>query len=126
MTTVEPVEPYWVDKVAPDETIRATCEFDFLGYSDSKGTLTLTQKPEDLLTIVGEFEGVNPGLHALKIHEFGDLTYGCESTGEVWNPYGSSQGHSHHDINKRRVGDLEQVQVRFDKGAEYKNRDIYA
>lgn len=73
--------------------------------------------------MLGEFTGINPGLHGLKIHEFGDLEYGCESTGEVFNPFNGKSGESHGDIYERRVGDIEQVQGRWDFGAEYKSRD---
>ena len=107
MMTAEPVDAYWEDKVAPDEEIRATCRFDYFGYSHSSGTITLTQKPNDNLTMIGEFSGLGLGKHALKIHEFGDLEHGCESTGDVYNPFGMKQGHSHFDINDRRVGDCE-------------------
>lgn len=76
--------------------------------------------------MIGEFEHLEPGLHALKIHEYGDVEYGCDSTGPVFNPMGEERGHSHDDITHRRMGDLEHVQSRFDTGAEYKNRDQYA
>ena len=39
--------------------------------------------------MIGGFEGLEPGLHALKIHEFGDLEYGCDSVGGVYNPFGA-------------------------------------
>ena len=121
---VEPVDNYWKYAPKEDEEIIASCEFDFLGYSHSSGTLELRQKPHDLTSIIGEFEMIKPGLHALKIHEFGDLEYGCESTGDVYNPFGAYRGHSHEDIHDRRVGDIEQLQARFDTNAEYKNRDL--
>ena len=121
---VEPVDNYWKYAEKEDEESIASCEFDFLGYSHSSGYLELRQKPHDLTSIIGEFEMIKPGLHALKIHEFGDLEYGCESTGDVYNPFGAYRGHSHEDIHDRRVGDIEQVQARFDTNAEYKNRDL--
>ena len=74
--------------------------------------------------MIGEFWGVKPGMHAIKIHEFGDLEYGCESTGGVYNPFGAKQGHAHFDIYDRRVGDLEQMSVRWSTESEYKNRDL--
>ena len=74
--------------------------------------------------MTGEIEGVYPGIHALKIHEFGDLEYGCESTGYVFNPFGSYAGDSHEDIRKRRVGDVEQVKVNNDGTAVYQTRDL--
>lgn len=79
-----------------------------------------------MVTFIGEFENLQPGLHALKVHEFGDIEYGCDSLGPVFNPFGMERGHSHNDLTHRRVGDLEQVQARFDTNAEYKNRDGYA
>ena len=105
----EPVDNYWKSASKEDETVRASCEFDFLGYSYSSGSLELVQKPYDLTSIIGEFEGLKPGLHALKIHEFGDLEYGCESAGDVYNPFGSYHGQSHEDIHDRRVGDIEHI-----------------
>ena len=45
----------------------------------------------------------------MKIHEYGDLEYGCNSVGPVFNPFGMERGHSHDDINFRRVGDMENV-----------------
>jgi Cu-Zn family superoxide dismutase len=118
------VDNYWKTAPKVEETIIASCEFDFLGYSYSMGRIELKQKPGDLTSMIGEFEHIEPGLHALKIHEYGDLEYGCESTGDVFNPYGAPWGHSHLDIHDRRVGDIEQLQARWDKGAEYKNRDL--
>ena len=121
---VEPVDNYWKSAPEEKEEIIASCEFDFLGYSHSSGSLELRQKPHDLTSMIGEFKNIQPGLHALKIHENGDLEYGCESAGYVYNPFGAKHGHSHFDINDRRVGDLENLQARFDTGAEYKNRDL--
>lgn len=51
------------------------------------------------------------------------MEYGCESLGDVFNPFGSPHGHSHDDIYARRAGDIEQVQARWDTNAEYKCRD---
>lgn len=121
--TYEPVSDYWKTWEKPDEKINATCEFDFQGYSHSSGRVELSQEAGDLVTMIGEFENISPGLHGIKIHEFGDLEYGCESTGNVFNPFYSPQGDSHEDVTKRRVGDIEQVQARWDLGAEYKCRD---
>jgi Cu-Zn family superoxide dismutase len=120
---VVPVDNYYQYAEKADETIIASCEFDFLGYSHSSGRVELKQIPGDLTSIIGEFENVNPGLHAFKIHEFGDLEYGCDSTGDVFNPFGAYRGHAHLDIHNRRVGDLEDCQARWDLGAEYKVRD---
>jgi len=123
-TNTAAVDPYYAYVDTQTKPVSAICEFDFLGYSDAQGTLTLTQEPYgDAVDIQGNFKHLSPGLHAMKIHEFGDLEHGCDSTGDVFNPFGSIQGNSHDHIHERRVGDCEQVQARFDRGAEYKNRD---
>jgi len=109
-----PVDVYYRAIPKVKETIVASCEFDFLGYSHSTGRIELRQEPGDLTSFIGEFDGLKPGLKALKIHEFGDLEYGCESTGDVFNPFGAKQGHSHMDIYDRRVGDIEQLSGRWD------------
>jgi len=38
------------------------------------------------LLVTGEFERLSPGSHDLKVHEYGDLTDGCDSTGEPIGP----------------------------------------
>lgn len=121
---VEPIDPFYNnadDK--SDETIVASCTFDFLGFSHSEGRLELKQLPGDLTSIIGTFDFIKPGNHALKIHEYGDIEYACSSVGPVFNPYGAKRGHSDDDIYLRRIGDLEQVMGRWDTSAEFKNRD---
>ena len=120
----EPTDDYYLTLEPPKDDLTATCEFDFLGYSEAKGRITLTQEIKDgLIDMQGEFTGMTPGLHALRVQEWGDMEHGCASTGEIYNPFGSPHGHSHFDIDNRRVGDIEHIQARFDQGAEYKNRD---
>lgn len=119
----EPVSDYWKNWEKPEETVRATCEFDFLGYSESTGRIELTQKAGDLVTMLGDFTGISPGLHGLKIQEFGDLEQGCASTGDVFNPFDAPHGDSHMDVTMRRVGDIEQLIGRWTVDAEYRVRD---
>ena len=120
------VDPYYLENSKPAEgTIKAECVFDFLGYSGSSGRVTLIQGKDDLTSIIGEdFKGLQPGLHALKIHTYGNLEDGCEGLGQVFNPFGSERGHSHEDITFRRVGDLENISARFDTTGETKKRDM--
>lgn len=71
--TAEPVDAYYLTEAPKTETIRASCEFDFLGYSESSGRIEFAQEVDDLVSLSGEFTGLKPGLHAMKVHEFGDL-----------------------------------------------------
>ena len=84
-----PVDSYYRATPKLKETIKAACEFDFLGYSHATGRIALSEAPKDLTELAGEFTGLSPGIHALKIQEFGDLEHGCESTGKVYNPFGA-------------------------------------
>lgn len=56
------------------------------------------------VVITGYVEGLSPGKHGLHIHEFGDFSRGCLSTGPHYNPYGNDHG-GPEDVN-RHVGDL--------------------
>ena len=122
MASAITVDPYWSHNGMSDEKIIASCEFEFY-QSYSSGHLVLSQKPGDNTLFNGNFTGLKPGIHALKIHEFGDLSHGCSSVGEVYNPFFAHHGHSNETMKDRMVGDIEQVQARYDKNAEYKNRD---
>lgn len=44
--------------------------------------------------------------HAMHIHEFGNLTEGCHSTGGHYNPHGEKHGSRYIHGVKRHVGDL--------------------
>uniref|UniRef100_A0A8B9YP46 Superoxide dismutase copper chaperone n=1 Tax=Bos mutus grunniens TaxID=30521 RepID=A0A8B9YP46_BOSMU len=46
--------------------------------------------PERCL-IEGTIDGLQPGLHGLHVHQFGDLTRNCNSCGDHFNPDGISQ-----------------------------------
>jgi len=111
------------------ETIKATCDFEFVNdykkdYKYVTGSVKLVQDFYENTSIIGEFTGLTPGLHAFKIMEYGDLTEGCESTGDVYNPFYAKAGFAGDDINDRRVGDIEQIQVNYKGDAkQVKMRD---
>src|SRR6056300_443838 len=83
------------------EHVTAMC---VLEQSDTvKGTILLRQLQEGQGTvIVGRITGLEPGEHGFHIHEFGDLTNGCESAGGHYNPDDVDHG----DLDKGHVGDL--------------------
>ncbi len=79
-----------------------------LVHSDKvKGKFLFKQKSGGPTMIVGQVTGLEPGLHGFHIHEFGDLSNGCESAGAHYNPDGVDHG----DIEKGHVGDLGNIEA---------------
>lgn len=68
------------------------------------GVARFVQVSEDLCVIDGTIDGLSPGLHGLNIHELGDLSQGCSSTGDHYNPW--SCRHGAPEDSERHVGDL--------------------
>lgn len=51
------------------------------------GNLLIVQSVENgPVTITGSIYGLSPGLHGFHVHEKGDLSNGCVSTGKHFNP----------------------------------------
>ena len=83
-----------------EEPVTAVC---VLEHGDSvEGTILLKQQANGPTLIVGKITGLQPGEHGFHIHEFGDLSKGCESAGGHYNPDGVDHG----DIDNGHVGDL--------------------
>ena len=121
----EPVDAYYYkDEANVDETIIASCEFDFQGFQKADGRIELKQEVDDLTSLSGEFDGIKPGQHLLKIHELGDLEWGCQDVGSVFNPFKARSGESDQDILERRVGDIMGVKGNKDGAATYYSRDL--
>ena len=82
------------------KTVIAQCD---LEHSDKvKGTILFMQAPGTTTLIKGTVTGLEPGLHGFHIHEFGDMSKGCESMGGHYNPDGVDHG----DEQEGHVGDL--------------------
>jgi Cu-Zn family superoxide dismutase len=83
-----------------ETTVIAQCE---LQHSDTvKGNILLMQAPGTPTLIKGTITGLEPGEHGFHIHEFGDMSKGCESMGAHYNPDGVDHG----DLGDGHVGDL--------------------
>ena len=82
-----------------EETVHAYCEFE---HGEITGAVNLQQEPGQATRISGKVEGLEPGEHGFHIHEFGDLSDGCDSAGGHYNPDGVDHG----DLEKGHVGDL--------------------
>lgn len=67
-----------------------------------KGQILFMQRPGEPTLIKGRVTGLEPGKHGFHIHEFGDLSNGCDSAGPHYDPDGVDHG----DVDKGHVGDL--------------------
>ena len=82
------------------DTVIAQCD---LQHSDTvKGTILFMQAPGTATLIKGTITGLEPGEHGFHIHEFGDMSKGCESMGGHYNPDGVDHGNT----DSGHVGDL--------------------
>jgi len=92
-----------------ETTVIAQCE---LQHSETvKGSILFMQAPGTPTLIKGTITGLQPGDHGFHIHEFGDMSKGCESMGAHYNPDGVDHG----DENEGHVGDLGNITA-DDKG----------
>ena len=87
-----------------------------LQHSDTvKGSILFMQAPGTPTLIKGTITGLQPGEHGFHIHEFGDMSKGCESMGGHYNPDGVDHG----DINEGHVGDLGNITADEDGTASF-------
>jgi len=85
----------------------AVCILD--DYEKSKGIVRFVQITDDRILIEATISGLPPGLHAIIVHELGDLSRGAESTGGHFNPYRKTHGGP--DDTEKHAGDLGNIEV---------------
>lgn len=66
--------------------------------------------PAHLLHITGYIMNLPKGLHGFHVHEFGDVSNGCTSAGEHFNPTGTHHGAPNAVV--RHVGDLGNIEAK--------------
>jgi Cu-Zn family superoxide dismutase len=77
------------------------------------GWVSLTQDSYDAPTYIrANLTGLTPGKHGIHVHEFGDITNGCESTGVHFNPFNKVHGGPDDEI--RHYGDFGNIDVGTD------------
>ncbi|PIN04294.1 Cu2+/Zn2+ superoxide dismutase SOD1 [Handroanthus impetiginosus] len=74
------------------------------GNSKVEGVVTLTQEDDGPTTVNVRVTGLTPGKHGFHLHEYGDTTNGCMSTGAHFNPNGLTHGAPEDKV--RHAGDL--------------------
>lgn len=86
------------------------------GNSSVEGVATLTQEDDGPTTVNVRITGLTPGPHGFHLHEFGDTTNGCISTGAHFNPQSLTHGAPEDEI--RHAGDLGNIVANADGVAE--------
>nr|1SRD_A Chain A, Copper,zinc Superoxide Dismutase [Spinacia oleracea]1SRD_B Chain B, Copper,zinc Superoxide Dismutase [Spinacia oleracea]1SRD_C Chain C, Copper,zinc Superoxide Dismutase [Spinacia oleracea]1SRD_D Chain D, Copper,zinc Superoxide Dismutase [Spinacia oleracea]prf//1206267A superoxide dismutase,Cu/Zn [Spinacia oleracea] len=86
------------------------------GTSNVEGVVTLTQEDDGPTTVNVRISGLAPGKHGFHLHEFGDTTNGCMSTGPHFNPDKKTHGAPEDEV--RHAGDLGNIVANTDGVAE--------
>ncbi|KAL0417665.1 UNVERIFIED_CONTAM: Superoxide dismutase [Cu-Zn], chloroplastic [Sesamum radiatum] len=86
------------------------------GTSNVEGVVTLTQEDAGPTTVNVRITGLTPGKHGFHLHEYGDTTNGCISTGPHFNPNGLTHGAPEDEV--RHAGDLGNIVANADGVAE--------
>ena len=97
------------------ETVKALCEFEHT-TGEVKGLIYLKQEAGKPTVIHGNITGLTEGEHGFHIHEFGDLSKGCESAGGHYNPDNVSHG----NLEEGHVGDLGNIVADSSGNAQFK------
>ena len=71
--------------------------------------MRFTQTDLETCIIDGTLDGLNPGEHGLAIHECGDISGGCSTIGDHYNPRNVRHGSPVDSQNNRHIGDLGNV-----------------
>ncbi|XP_043701792.1 superoxide dismutase [Cu-Zn], chloroplastic [Telopea speciosissima] len=86
------------------------------GNSQVEGVVTLTQEDGCPTKVDVRIIGLTPGLHGFHLHEYGDTTNGCISTGPHFNPNKRTHGAPEDEI--RHAGDLGNIVANAEGVAE--------
>ncbi len=77
--------------------------------SDITGVITFEQDiSQPYTTIYGYINGLKVGKHGIHIHTYGDLSGGCITVGDHYNPYKKKHGGAF--SKERHIGDLGNIE----------------
>lgn len=96
----------------------AVCVFE---VGNASGYVTFHQEPFSYIVIHGNITNLPPGKHGFHVHEYGDLSMGCSSTGPHYNPRNKTHGAP--SDRKRHVGDLGNIQADHNGSAVFNMTD---
>ncbi|XP_043268344.1 copper chaperone for superoxide dismutase isoform X2 [Venturia canescens] len=97
------------------------------GYSIGekvRGVIRFAQSLKGCI-IDGTIDGLTPGFHGLHVHECGDISQGCLSVGEHYNPHNATHGGPDDDISQRHIGDLGNIVADESGRATFRLKDNY-
>lgn len=77
------------------------------GSEGVEGTVYFLQEGNGPTLVSIQVKGLSPGKHGFHVHEFGDTTNGCISTGPHFNP--KKMSHGAKEDKNRHAGDLGNV-----------------
>ncbi|XP_067631749.1 copper chaperone for superoxide dismutase [Eurosta solidaginis] len=126
--TIETAEPWCILKEQIESTGRKAVLVGFGGQSavaiinttgsdadrtPIQGVLRFSSLTKDQAGVVvdGVVDGLTPGLHGLHVHEAGDISGGCATLGDHYNPRGSPHGSRDDEPEARHAGDLGNIRA---------------
>lgn len=86
-----------------------------------EGVVTLVQEDAGPTKVHVQIKGLTPGKHGFHLHEFGDTTNGCMSTGPHFNPKKLTHGAPEDEV--RHAGDLGNVVAGEDGSVDFSISD---
>lgn len=100
------------EEVVKSEKIRVSVLLEPRSDSNTTGRVNFIEE-NGVVTLYAEIEGLDPGTHAIHLHEFSDCSAADgTSTGGHWNPtfekhgkWGDAEGYHRGDIGNFEVGD---------------------
>ncbi|XP_011304094.1 copper chaperone for superoxide dismutase isoform X2 [Fopius arisanus] len=87
-----------------------------------QGVVRFVQTPSGCI-IDGTVDGLSPGAHGFHVHECGDISGGCDTVGDHFNPYNSTHGGPDDDITQRHIGDLGNILANESGRAQFRWQD---